>query len=176
MAHGHDFVQEQRDPADYTGADAQYFETPPGAGYEHTDASVWTIVKFGIWLVISAVVIHIGLGFMYSAMIERALDTAEPRYPMAVNRAQPEPAQPQLQQDPRKDIYEFRLEEQGALTGYGWANREAGRVRLPIDQAMRRVVEQGLPSRPQDGTQPVITPGQLASDASSGRVMERRRQ
>ncbi len=53
-------------------ADQQYRETPPGAAYEHTDASVWTIVKFGLWLAIAAVIIHVGLGFMYAMMIERA--------------------------------------------------------------------------------------------------------
>jgi hypothetical protein len=176
MAHGHDFVDEYRDPADYTGADAQYFETPPGAGYEHTDASVWTITKFGLWLAVSALVVHVGLGFMYSMLIERSTDLSEPRYPLAAGREQPVPTVTPLQEDPRSDIYRFRLQEEAELTQYGWANQEAGQVRLPIAEAMRRVVEQGLPARAADPAQPVATPGLLASDASAGRLMERRRQ
>jgi hypothetical protein len=176
MAHGHDFVDEYRDPADYTGADAQYFETPKGAGYEHTDASVWTITKFGIWLAISALIVHVGLGFMYSMLIEQATDLSEPRYPLAAAREQPVPTVTPLQRDPATDIYRFRVQEEAELTQYGWANREAGQVRIPIDEAMRRVVAQGLPSRTPEAAQPPATSGLLASDASAGRVMERRRQ
>ena len=174
MAH-HDFAQAERNPADYTGADAQYFETPAGAGYEHTDADVWTIVRFGLWLAVSAVIIHVGLGFTYAALIERATVVAEPRYPLASSREQTLPAEPRLQQDPRADMYRFRLQEDSRLHEYGWVNREAGVVHLPIDEAMRRLVESGsLPSRPVDASQAV--PGLLASDPSSGRLMERRRQ
>ena len=176
MAHGHDFVDEYRDPANYTGADAQYFETPAGAGYEHTDASVWTIVKFGLWLAVSALIVHVGLGFTYSMLIEQATDLSEPRYPLAAARAQPVPTVTPLQRDPATDIYQFRVQEEAELTQYGWANRETGQVRIPIDQAMRRVVEQGLPARTAEPTAPAATAGLLASDASAGRVMERRRQ
>ena len=173
----HDFAQEQRDPADYTGADAQYFETPPGAGYEHTDASVWTIAKFGMWLIVSAVIIHIGLGFMYGMLIEQATDVAAPRYPMAVSREQAVPNEPRLQQNPPTDMYRLRLEEEKELHEYGWVDKQAGVVRIPIDEAMRRLVEtNALPSRPVDPAQPAAVPGLLASDPSSGRVMERRRQ
>ena len=173
----HDFAQEQRDPADYTGADAQYFETPPGAGYEHTDASVWTIVKFGLWLIVSAVIIHVGLGFMYGMMIERASDVGAPRYPMAATREQSQPAEPRLQQNPPGDMYRLRLQEEKELYEYGWVNKQTGAVHIPIQDAMRRLVESNaLPSRPADPTQPAAVSGLFGSDASSGRVMERRRQ
>ena len=29
--------------------DDQYLETPPGAGYEHTDASIAPLVHFAFW-------------------------------------------------------------------------------------------------------------------------------
>ena len=175
MAH-HDFDSAPNDPADFTGADAQYFETPPGAGYEHTDASVWTIAKFGFWLVVSAVVIHIGLGFAYNLMIEQAMEVSEPRFPLAAGRDQALPASPRLQQFPENEIYEFRLQEDAALHGYGWIDRNAGTVHIPIEDAMRKVLQQGLPSRAVDPAQPAETPGTFASDSSAGRVMERRRQ
>ena len=54
-------------------------------------------------------------------------------------------------------------------------NKEAGIVHIPIEDAMRLTVERGLPSRTPDGGQP-RTPGLMPSDASAGRVMERRRQ
>ena len=176
MAHGHGFAEEHRDPADYTGADAQYFETPPGAGYEHTDASVWIIVKFGLWLAVSAIVIHIGLGLMYRMLIEQSREVSAPRYPLAAAREPAQPPAPRLQQFPRNEIYEFRVQEEAKLHGYGWVDQNAGIVHIPIEEAMKKVLQQGLPARAQDAAQPVETPGMLASDASSGRVMERRRQ
>jgi hypothetical protein len=49
-------------------------------------------------------------------------------------------------------------------------------VHIPIEDAMRLMVERGLPSRsPADGAA-VDPPGMMPSDASAGRVMERRRQ
>ena len=38
-------------------------------------------------------------------------------------------------------------EEERVLEGYGWVNKEAGIVRIPIEEAMRLTVERGLPSR-----------------------------
>ena len=175
MAH-HEYASEPRDPADYTGADAQYYETPPGAGYEHTDASVGTIVRFGIWLLVAAVLVHFGLAFMYGMLIEQSKDLQEPRYPLATASENRLPPQPRLQQFPRNDMYEFRVNEDAQMKGYGWVNKDAGIVHIPIDEAMRKIVEQGLPVRTPDAAQPAGTPGLLASDASSGRVMERRRQ
>jgi hypothetical protein len=174
--HHHDYVDEVRDPADYTGADAQYFETPPGAGYEHTDASVWTIVKFGLWLAVSVVVIHFGLGFMYGLLIRESREVDQPRYPLAANREAPLAAPPRLQQFPRTDMYEFRTKEDAELNGYGWIDKNAGITHIPIDDAMKIVVQRGLPARELDPSQPVETPGLFGSDSSSGRVMERRRQ
>ena len=175
MAH-HEMAHTPNDPADFHGADAQYFETPAGAGYEHTDASVWTIVKFSFWLVVSAVVIHIGLGFMYAMLIEQATELSAPRYPMAANVEPALPAQPRLQQFPRNEIYDFRVIEERALHTYGWADKATGTVRIPIEEAMRLTLERGLPARTQDPGQALETPGLFASDSSAGRVMERRRQ
>ena len=43
-------------------ADDEYAFTPEGSSYEHTDANVWVIAKFGIWLAITAVIVHFGIG------------------------------------------------------------------------------------------------------------------
>jgi hypothetical protein len=155
-------------------ADQQYRETPPGAAYEHTDASVWTIVKFGIWLAIAALIIHVGLGLMYSLFIVQAKTTVRV-FPIAT-AAPPLPAAPRLQQFPRNEMYQFRLQEEQKLHSYGWVNKDAGTVHIPIEDAMRLTLQRGLPSRAEDAAQPHETPGLLASDSSSGRVMERRRQ
>ena len=158
----------------HASADQEYLETPPGSTYEHTDASVWLIVKFMIWLAVSAVIIHVGLGLVYALLIEQAMETGERRYPLAAAQGERLPPTPRLQQFPRNDLYQFRQDEERLLQQYGWMNRNSGIVHIPIEDAMRLTVERGLPARTPEGGLP--TPGLMPSDASSGRTLERRRQ
>ena len=164
--------------ATHYAADDQYLETPPGAGYEHTDATVGVMVKFAFWLVVSAIIVHVGLGVMYQGMVAFFSEPAETQqYPLAVDTAPRLPAAPRLQQSPENEMYEFRLKEAAELTSYGWVDKDAGVVRIPIEDAKRMLLERGLPTRDQ-ATAPAAqtAPGMMPSDASSGRVLERRRQ
>jgi len=166
------------EPAAHASADDQYRETPPGAAYEHTDASVWLIVKFLWWLLVSAVVIHVGLGFFYELLIRQSVEVGEQPYPLAASASQPArlPPQPRLQQFPRNDLYQFRIGEEDLLERYGWMNKEAGIAHIPVSEAMRLTIERGLlQSRPADAAPPA-DPGLMPSDSSSGRMLERRRQ
>jgi len=43
------------------------------------------------------------------------------------------------------DIWRLRANEDAVLNSYGWADRRAGTVRVPIDRAMDLLVERGLP-------------------------------
>jgi hypothetical protein len=167
---------EHHDAVGHASPDQEYLETPAGSTYEHTDASVAIIVKFLVWLAVSAVIIHVGLGLLYALLIERAEETGEPQYPLAATQGERLPPTPRLQQFPNKEFYEFRVGEEAFLEGYGWMNKEAGIVHIPIEDAMRLMVERGLPSRAPAEGQAVETPGLMPSDASAGRLMERRRQ
>jgi len=158
----------------YVSDDPGYGATPPGSTHEHTDANVWVIAKFGLWLVITALIVHVGIGLMYKMLIERARVTAEQPYPLASTADSPLPAEPRLQQDPAAEIATFRAKEERKLHNYGWVDKEKGTVHIPIDEAMKLAIERGLPARAEDATQPPVTSGLVPSDASSGRVLERR--
>ena len=159
----------------HASADDEYLGTPPGAGYEHTDANVWIIVKFGLWLAISAIVIHVGMWFAFALLVQWR-EGAVPEFPLAQGQEQRLPAGARLQPIPANDIYEFRMQENSVLQQYRWIDREGGRVQIPIADAMRLTVERGLPARvpPPDSAAP--QPGLLPADSSSGRTLERRRQ
>jgi hypothetical protein len=160
----------------HASADDEYLETPPGASYEHTDAAVWPIVKFMVWLAASAVIIHIGLGFVYEMMIQQAMELEQP-YPLAAGQDERLPPAPRLQQFPANELYQFRMGEQDLLDRYGWMNRDGGIVHIPIDQAMRLTLERGmLQSATPDPARPATVPGLIPADSSAGRTMERRRQ
>lgn len=157
-------------------ADDQYLETPPGSTYEHTDAHVGPMVKFALWLVISAVIVHVGLAAMYWLLIRESTEPADTqRYPLAVNGRLP--AEPRLQQFPRNEMYAFRVKEDRHLRSYGWVDKNAGTVRIPIDDAMRLMLERNaLIARPVDATRPAEPVDMFPSDSSSGRVLEKRRE
>jgi hypothetical protein len=162
--------------AHHASADDEYRETPPDSTYEHTDAAVWPIVKFMVWLAASAVIIHIGLGFVYELMVRQAMELEQP-YPLAAGQEDRLPPAPRLQQFPANELYQFRTGEQDLLDRYGWMNRETGVVHIPIEDAMRLTVERGvLQSATPDPAQPATVPGLIPADSSSGRTMERRRQ
>ena len=170
-------MSDHDDAVAHGSPDDQYLETPPGAEYEHTDASIGIIVKFLVWLVVSAVVIHFGLGLMYQLLITQSTEVGEPRYPLARADERRLPPMPRLQQFPPNELYQYRLGEEELLHNYGWMNKNAGTVHIPIEEAMRLAIDRGVVrSRPQEGAQSAETAGLMPSDASSGRTMERRRQ
>jgi hypothetical protein len=48
---------------------------------------------------------------------------------------------PLLQTDPAADLRAFRAREDSVLEGYGWADRAAGKARVPVERAMELWVE-----------------------------------
>lgn len=172
----HDHAHTHHDVVGHATADDQYLATPPGAGYEHTDASVWIIAKFMFWLVVAAVIIHVGLALLFNLFAEQRVETTGPRYPLAVDEGPRLPPEPRLQRFPRQDIMNYRIGEENVLQNYGWVDKGAGTVHIPIHDAMRLMLERKtLASRPQDPAQAPAA-SLMPSDASAGRTMERRRQ
>lgn len=56
-------------------------------------------------------------------------------------------AQPRLQSDDVYDMERLREAEDKQLTGLFYTDKSAGRVNLPIEQAMQLVVQRGLPAQ-----------------------------
>jgi hypothetical protein len=171
----------------HASAEDEYLVQPPDAGHEHSDANVWVIVKFGLWLAISAVVISAGMGLLFGLFVKESEQTTQ-EFPLAVDQEPRLPTPPRLQPFPVNEFYEFRQHEDAILKNYGWVDKEAGVVRMPISEAMRLAVERGLPAR---APQPAATPDQpdgqatpqqtqtlglMPADSSAGRTLERRRQ
>ena len=57
------------------------------------------------------------------------------------------PPAPRLQIAPSVDLAEYRQKESERLNSYGWVDRPAGKVHIPIEQAIDAVVRAGLPAR-----------------------------
>ena len=172
------------EPGHHASAEDEYLFQPKGAGHEHSDANVWIIVKFGVWLAISAVVISAGMGLMFGLFVTQSEETTA-EFPLAVGQERRLPAAPRLQRFPVTEMYEFRQHEDEVLQKYGWVNEDTGVVRMPIAEAMKLAVERGLPARaaqPASDDQAAAQRGaapepleRMPADSSAGRTMERRR-
>ncbi len=57
------------------------------------------------------------------------------------------PAGPRLQVDPELDLVQFNAIEDSLVNSYGWVQKEAGVVRIPLDEAMKLMLERGFPVR-----------------------------
>lgn len=149
-----------------------YGPTPPGALHEHSDVDPSIAYRFAGWLAVATVVsaaIVYGTFLLFEARVQER-DRREQQFPLAAGRLQ-EPPAPRLQTEPFRDIVRLRETERLTLTTYGWVNREEGIVRIPIDEAMRLVIERGLPARaepPHDAFDTVVL------DSASGRTAGRR--
>jgi hypothetical protein len=74
-------------------------------------------------------------------------------FPTAVRDARftrpfPDFPAPQLQPRPPLDMQDLRAAQLRALDSAGWVDRDAGRVHIPVDQAMRDIAAQGIAGWP----------------------------
>jgi hypothetical protein len=124
----------------------------PEVEHEESDVNIRAIFTFGGVLVAVAVVIHLAVWGLFAYFDAREA-TAVRQYPLATDEARL-PPEPRLQVAPRLDLEALRTAEDALLNGYHWVNRDAGIVRIPIEEAMRLTVERGLPVLKGAGEQP----------------------
>jgi hypothetical protein len=134
---------------------------------EIDDVNVWAAVKFAIGLLIIGIIAYIGL-YGLQKHFEHERQAAEGPPPLMARGAEDRlPPAPRLQMMPgspsefRTPDYEMKVmleDEEKTLKSYGWVDKGGGVVRIPIDEAMRLVVEKGLPTKPAAGASPATTP------------------
>ena len=73
----------------------------------------------------------------------RQLSSMRPAQPEPVTIA---PGAPALQRTPLTERQMYELDKTTRLGGYGWVDRDAGIVHIPIEQAMRELAER-LPAK-----------------------------
>lgn len=112
--------------------------------HEQRDANIRSLVKFGAGLSALVVFALVAMWLLFDYLAARPEPGPEPS-PMAREREAP-PA-PRLQVAPSTDLDRLRTNEDSALNSYGWVDREAGIVHIPIDKAIDLVAERGLPAR-----------------------------
>jgi hypothetical protein len=136
----------------------------PEVVHEESDVDVRTIIWFGVGLAAVALTVHVFLWWLqgfYASASQRSQTVA---YPMAAGQQDQLPPEPRLQNNPQQELRELKARQYGVLEGYGWVNKEAGIARIPIADAMRAVVQRGLPAR-------ATPPATAAQDATKTRAV-----
>ena len=119
----------------------------PAVTHEASDVNIRAILGFGVALIVVAAVVHLLIYVLFGYFNSRERVQGPAEYPLAAAQGNREPPEPRLQTDPRQDLADLRAREQEQLTSYGWVDRNAGVVRIPIDAAMKLTLERGLPAR-----------------------------
>lgn len=116
--------------------------------HEHTDVRVGLLAKLGIGLVVLTIVVIFAVLGLFRSVVSRETRLEEPRSPLAASPTTY--SGPELELSPREELQEKLAVEREFLRSYGWIDREAGVVHIPIEQAIDLVAARGLPSRGED--------------------------
>src|SRR4051794_35928408 len=114
-------------------------------GHETQDISATVVTWFAAGLIVSAVAIYLAIAGLYRHFARQTL-SPEPASRIALKAPMTVPP-PQLQINPALDFERFRAAEETQLNSYGWVDKKAGLVRIPIERAMDLIAEGGLPTR-----------------------------
>ncbi len=112
-------------------------ETNPDIQYERSDVSLFVIgvVALGILVLLGVTpLIMLGAFPLARGDVERRLTITPP--------------EPRLQTDPASDLAAYMTRQRELLDTYGWVDRAHGIARIPIEEAMRRLAQQGIPEFP----------------------------
>jgi hypothetical protein len=127
-----------------------------GVNYEPRDLGGRGIIAFLIVLVISTAVLAGTVWGYYAYHLKHPVnEPARTGIAMVTDTpvTQPDPTKrfprPTLQPDDVADLSKMRADENEILNSYGWVDQANGVARIPVDQAMKMVAQQGLPARPQ---------------------------
>jgi hypothetical protein len=113
-------------------------------GHETRDINLGAVTWTVIGLVISAIAMYVTVGGLFNLFKRQYPSTSAPSRITTPGRL---PSQPRLQTNPAYDLQQFREVESAKLNSYGWIDKSAGVLRIPIDRAMDLLAQRGLPAR-----------------------------
>lgn len=120
----------------------------PHVHHEIGDVNARALTKFGMAMTALITIFMFGLYGMFQYLKNREAEAGLPKSPSALVNAQKLPPQPRLQAYPRRDMTEFKADEQRILGQYALIDPDKGVVRIPVDRAMDLIAQRGLPATP----------------------------
>ena len=117
-------------------------ETNPHVDHESTDVSVRGVVLATSVLIV-VTLLAMGLAGALFGYLNREAQQAQGRSPMVTTEVQL-PSAPLIQHHPENDLRQMQEEQARILNDYRWVNKDGGVARIPIDRAMKVLLERGL--------------------------------
>ena len=124
-----------------------------GVGYEDRDLGARGILAFMIVLVVTTAVLCIAVYGYFRFAVEPADVATTQRQAATVDPMERFP-KPTLQRDDVMEMNQLRIQNESVLSSYGWVDEKAGVAHIPIDDAIKAVAQQGLPTRSAPAAQP----------------------
>ncbi len=121
-------------------------------GHEPETTSIRAIAIFFVALVIALIVTGAAMVMMFD-VFESDAQRADPP-PSPFRTVRPLPPEPRLQIDHARDMQLLREHQERLLSEFGWVDRDAGIIRLPIEHAMRLYAERASQRQQQDQQPP----------------------
>lgn len=115
--------------------------SPDSTGYERRDFNSRLILRAALWLLAA-----LFASFVIVKLFADYMGGGSP----GAHRTEPphgDMAGPRLQANPSVDLARFRATEEERLHSYGWVDRQAGIIHMPIERAMELTAQRGLPAR-----------------------------
>jgi hypothetical protein len=154
--HGH------HDPAELDNADVDH---------EHSDINIRAVLGFALGLAIVTGVVFLLMWGLFVGLENNAASRDPQLSPHAVPAGQL-PPEPRLLTNEPVVLRDMRDKETATLQGYGWVDQGAGVARIPIEEAKKKIVERGLPSRADAVSDPRFgTSAPAMGESSAGRVL-----
>ena len=100
------------------------------------------------WLAVGLVISAIAVGLLGAGLFSLFKDQyPSESAPSRITTSGRWPPAPRLQTDPASDWHQLQAAEAARLSSYGWIDKSAGVIRIPIDRAMDLLAQRGLPAR-----------------------------
>ncbi|HEV2418587.1 MAG TPA: hypothetical protein VGX94_12345 [Terriglobia bacterium] len=118
-------------------------EAPPIHRHEPRDANARSLMWFGVGLLALIIFGYVVTEVTFHYFVGQRKVTP----PTSLFSKGQMPPAPLIQERPGQELQGYLKEQDQILNSYGWVDRKAGVVRIPVSQAMTLLLQKGLPVR-----------------------------
>ena len=111
-------------------------ESSVSKGYEQRDVDAGPLAIFGIGLGVGTIVFFLLAWFLFAHFAEREAKRSLRTSPLTEAIGRRLPPSPRLEPNLPGRLADLHRRENAVLGSYGWVNRDAGVIRIPIERAM----------------------------------------
>jgi hypothetical protein len=102
-------------------------------------------------MAVGGVLVHFVVAGIWAMLEQQSRSSDESRKPeiswtATANEPKRLPPEPRLQPDAVSDLHRMREAEDNVLQTYGWVDKNAGVVRIPVARALDLLAQRGLPN------------------------------